>query len=226
MKKKSIFAPWLGVFETLRVEKGRAFFVEEHWKSLCRASRVLGLKPHFDLRPSAAELPKETGRLRWIITPTETRYLFSRESGRLPSTYSIDLAPQTLGSRNWDAQYKTVSYLTHWQARKSVKADEAILVNERGEVVSGAMSNLFWVQDGTIYTCARKTGCREGIVRAWVIKEFKVKEASISWDELRQADEIFLTNSWIGIMPVGRCGKRKMGKGKITHQVKRAYKEN
>ncbi len=56
------------------------------------------------------------------------------------------MAPQRLGSKNWDARHKTLSYLTHWQARREVEgvADEALLLNERGEVATGAMTNVFW----------------------------------------------------------------------------------
>ena len=51
------FRPWLGVFETICVRRGRPLFLEEHWQSLRRACRALGLKRPYDFRAQARELP-------------------------------------------------------------------------------------------------------------------------------------------------------------------------
>lgn len=217
-KKKlpSGFAPWLGVFETLRVENGRAQFVEEHWKSLRAAAKALGLKVGGDFRETGAQLPRQSGRLRWIVEATQSYVMFHPEPLRVKAAFTLAPAPQRVGSRNWDARYKTLSYLTHWQARQSVAADEALLLNEQGQVATGAMSNVFWVRGGKVFTPALDAGCRDGVVRQWVRRSVKVEEGLFTPEALTQAEEIFLTNSWIGIRPVGKWGRRVLRPGAVT----------
>ena len=43
--------------------------------------------------------------------------------------------------------------------------DEAITLNERGEIAAATMANIFWVKDGTVYTPALSTGAIAGITR-------------------------------------------------------------
>ncbi|PAW79816.1 MAG: hypothetical protein B9S32_00370 [Verrucomicrobia bacterium Tous-C9LFEB] len=217
------FHPWRGVFETLRVKNGRAEFVEEHWKNLRTAAKALGLKVSGDLRETGQELPRQSGRLRWVVETDQSYVMFHPESLTVKATYSLALAPQRVGSENWDARYKTLSYLTHWQARQSVKADEALLLNEYGEIASGAMSNVFWVTDGKVYTPSDEAGCREGVVRAWVLGQLKVQEGLFDLRDLEEADEVFLTNSWIGIRPVGQLGRHKIKTGPITRKLQQRF---
>src|SRR5471030_2359057 len=78
-KESGDFAPWLGVFETLRVVNGVPLFVAEHRLELGRAMDALGLKSEFDFEQARAGLPPLSGRWRWIVTPKETRTLFTEE---------------------------------------------------------------------------------------------------------------------------------------------------
>lgn len=222
------FAPWLGVFETLRVENGRVQFADEHWQSLKRAAKVLGLKVSGDLRKTSRELPKASGRLRWVVDSENTYALFSEEKMTVKAAFTLALAPQRVGSENWDARYKTLSYLTHWQARHSVKADEALLLNECGIIASGAMSNIFWVKHGLIYTPSVTAGCRAGVARQWIFGQSgrrKVREGEFVPEILDEADEIFLTNSWIGVRSVIQWQRRKLKVGPVTKRLQGEWKK-
>jgi branched-subunit amino acid aminotransferase/4-amino-4-deoxychorismate lyase len=118
------FAPWLGVFETLRVVEGTPLFVAEHLAELRRAMETLGLSTAFD--PSAArnELPRASGRWRWVVTSAEARTLFSPEEPVMPVLIEMALSPVRVGSANWDARFKTVSYLSHAQAATTARTPE------------------------------------------------------------------------------------------------------
>ena len=194
MKK---FVPWLGVFETLRVERGEAQFVEEHWLSIQRSAQALGLKIKTNFRKLRG--PSGTGRWRWIVTAEKSWAFFQPQSVRGPKRYTVSISPLRVGSQNWDARHKTLSYLTHWQAREQARTDEVILLNEHGEVASGAMSNVFWVRAGKIYTPSLECGCRAGVMRAQVMRLYAVEEVRASVQALRQAEQIFVSNSWIGL---------------------------
>ncbi len=93
----------------------------------------------------------------------------------------------------------------------SQKFDEALLSNDMGELVSACFANVFLVKDERILTPSRKSGCRAGVVREWVIKRRKVEERRIRQQDAVNADEIFLTNSWLGVMPIATLEGRPLG---------------
>lgn len=109
---------------------------------------------------------------------------------------------------------KTANYWFNTDALAQARArkfDEALLCNDFGELVSGCCANLFIVQDDRILTPPRAAGCRMGVVREWVIKRRKVEERRLRREDAVSADEIFLTNSWIGVMPVATLEGRPLG---------------
>lgn len=67
------------------------------------------------------------------------------------------------------------------------------------------------MKDDRILTPSRKSGCRAGVVREWVIQRRKVEERRLRREDAVTADEIFLTNSWLGIMPVATLEGRPLG---------------
>ncbi|QDQ42741.1 aminotransferase class IV [Methylacidiphilum kamchatkense] len=214
------FSPGFGVFETLRVENGTAFFVEEHWRSLLESAKTLGLYPKKDFRNESLHLPKEaSGKWRWIVGPREEKEFFEPLPVETKEGFSLEISEVRVGSRNWDSRLKTLSYLSHFQARLSVNADEAMLLNEQGQVVSGAMSNIFFVKKDKVFTPSLQTGCRNGVIRQWVMSQIEVAEEHFGPETLQAADEIFLTNSWIGIKPVVRFESKILKKGKITTEL-------
>src|SRR5277367_3839574 len=116
MKTSVDFAPWLGVFETLRVVDGVPLFMVEHRAELARAMEALGLKSEFDFEQARAGLPPLSGRWRWAVTPEGTRTLFTEEDKFAPEPVAVSVSPVRVGSCNWDARFKTLSYLSHAQA--------------------------------------------------------------------------------------------------------------
>jgi len=217
------FHPWLGVFETLCVRGGRPILLEEHWQSLCRACAELGLKRPCDFRPMTRELPKADGRWRWIVDSDGSSHSFQRERPARHVGLSLIPARVRVGSANLDARYKTLSYLAHWQARQENPKGEALLLNEHGQITSGARSNLFWVRGRRVFTPAEECGCRAGVVRGWVLGESRVKLARSRITALNHADEIFVTNSMLGICAVTRWRNRRLRIGPVTRMLREQY---
>lgn len=202
--ESSKFQPWLGLFETVWVTQGVPLFAEAHWDNLCEGAGYLGITPPKE-RPIKV-LGKTTGRLRWVLRSDESLEVmfYDEQPHKTRHDFSLALAPQRLGKHNWDARFKTLSYLTHAQARRSVHADEAILLNEDGHVATGAMSNLFWLYQGKLFTPPLEAGCRNGVIRRWLMANFPVEEALVTLDFLMQVDGIAVTNSCLGIQPAAR----------------------
>lgn len=235
-KPKPRFDPWRGVFETIRVDHGVAHFVRDHWLSLGIAAQALGLKIPHDFREDADALPRVSGRWRWIVDRNGCRTTFDEEDlpdwEAPPAGWSLSVAEQRVGSANWDARYKTLSYLTHMQAREQCETDEAILLNEREHVATGSMSNLIWRRGREVFTPDPKGGAREGVMLRWALREVAdmgliTVAGHFDLDDVMRADEIFLTNSLIGIQPVTHITDitdietRTLPAGEIALQLRR-----
>jgi branched-chain amino acid aminotransferase/4-amino-4-deoxychorismate lyase len=218
------FAPWLGVFETLRVVRGVPLFVAEHYTELLRAAEAQGLEVKFDPIKAAAALPRaESGRWRWIVTPDGTQTLFSREEIRATGAIELAVSPVRVGSANWDARFKTVSYLAHAQARSVANTPEVVLLNEHGHVASAASSNIFWRKAERLYTPAHEAGCRCGVVRGFVLWREMAEAGHFQLSDLLDADEIFLTNSLRGIVSVNRMAGRVILDSSLAEHLRKAY---
>lgn len=217
------FAPWLGVFETVRVIGGVPLFAAQHRDELERAAQALGLKPAFDLDQERGKLPPLSGRWRWIVTSLETRTLFTSEEPPALEPVALSVSPVRVGSHNWDARFKTLSYLSHAQAWKTASTPDAVLLNENGHVASGARSNIFWRRGDRLFTPAHEAGCRCGVVRGFVLQSREVERGHFPLGDLMEADEIFLTNSMRGIVSVDAVEGRRLGDFSCAVELRQRY---
>jgi len=110
--------------------------------------------------------------------------------------------------------------------------DEAILLNESGHVAEGATCNLFMVRKGKLITPSVTENVLEGITRDSVMelasRELRVQvvERAIDRSELYLCDELFLTGTAVGIVPVVRVDHRLVADGKVgavTADIRRLY---
>jgi branched-chain amino acid aminotransferase/4-amino-4-deoxychorismate lyase len=108
------------------------------------------------------------------------------------------------------SRLKTLSYLDNVLARDAARAagaDEALMLNTRGEAACAAAANIFWVDDGRLITPALACGALAGIMRAAVIATardlgIEAVEARAPLEALAGSQGAFLTNSLIGVRPV------------------------
>ncbi|MEM6601519.1 MAG: aminotransferase class IV, partial [Verrucomicrobiota bacterium] len=212
-----------GVFETLCVVRGKALFQDWHEEVMMRGAEALGIdrSPMFFIDGP----PAGTGIWRWYLTESGIEMLFDSSLPEVPYSYSLSTSSLKVNSASWDARYKTLSYLLHLQARQEADTDEAVLLNQRGELASASMANLFWVRDGILHTPEVEAGCREGVIRRWVLESAgsAVRQGRYPLEELHHADEIFLTNSRIGIQPVHDWEGKALKTGPLTSKLWKAY---
>jgi branched-subunit amino acid aminotransferase/4-amino-4-deoxychorismate lyase len=206
----------LGVFETLTVKSGAAQFHEWHEENLREAAQALGIKVP-DLSPLAST-PRGSGMWRWFLTPSGLRTAFTSGLAAVPESYRLGVSPIRLSSLAWESRYKTLSYLQHYQAWLQRDGDEMLLLNEHGEIASAAMASVFWFKDGVLHAPELACGCRNGVVRRWVLENFsgEIRQVRATLASLQDADEIFLTNSRIGVMPVVVFEGRNVVAGPLT----------
>ncbi|MCM8762155.1 MAG: aminotransferase class IV, partial [Candidatus Omnitrophica bacterium] len=105
---------------------------------------------------------------------------------------------------------KSLNYLENilarMEARKN-KCDDAILLNTSGYLTSATVSNLFFVKKGRLYTPSLKCGVLKGTIRGLIFdtskrNDIEIQEGRYTLDDLKDADEIFLTNTLMGVMPI------------------------
>jgi branched-chain amino acid aminotransferase len=116
---------------------------------------------------------------------------------------------------------KTINYLENVLAAQEASVqgcDEGLMLNGRNHIACGSRSNLFAMLDGVLYTPPLEDGVLPGIVRAVVLEMAKVlhlkhRQAPLWVYDLPRITEAFITNSLIGVMPLGRIGEQKIGDG-------------
>ena len=218
------FRHGVGVFETVRVKDGQARWWDWHVESIRESAQALGLKI---AEKGLSKVPSGFGLWRWFVTETGTRSWWSEGVELPPAKYKLQRATTGVWSTSWEARYKTLSYLNRIQARKESEGNdtEVVLLNEKGELASASMANLFWVKKGVIRTPARDCGCRGGTVRRWVLEKSgrRVEEGKWGMEELDGAEEIFLTNARIGIKPVAAWQGKKMAEAEVAQSLGEAF---
>jgi len=129
---------------------------------------------------------------------------------------------------------KSTNFLNNIQAKiEAIRAGayEGIMLNWEGYVAEGTISNIALVKKGVLYTPHAKTGILEGVTRDLVLRlatknKIPVKETLLIPQEFLAADECFITNTTMEIMPVTRIDRKVIGSGKpgpVTALLSEAY---
>jgi 4-amino-4-deoxychorismate lyase len=130
---------------------------------------------------------------------------------------------------------KSHHYLNNIVAKREIGAEnevEGVFLNEKGYLAEGIVSNIFWVKKGIIFTPSIQTGILNGITRQFVIQlatthGILVEEGEFLLDDLREADEMFMTNSIQEIVALDRLeGVKEFAgvQGDVTGLLFRKYK--
>jgi branched-subunit amino acid aminotransferase/4-amino-4-deoxychorismate lyase len=224
-------------FETVRVYGGRPFRIDDHLARLAASGARLGLPaidPE-DVKALAWLALEHAGRpevaLRFYVTP-------GREGKGEPLALALvtDLPPDLEEVRlrglqviAVDAQsaaliggVKSTSYALNMVAVDEARrrgADDAVFVGGSGEVLEGPTTNIWWRQDGTLFTPSLELGILAGVTRAVLIEAaprlgYEVQEGAFPLEELAAADEAFTTSSVREVMPVVQLDGAAIGDGR------------
>jgi branched-subunit amino acid aminotransferase/4-amino-4-deoxychorismate lyase len=223
----------MSVFESLRVTGGEAEFLEKHVARLVQAcaEREIALDDGA-LPPVGALFSGQSGFARIYVTagdggpsaPAEAPRVFVLLEDRAPPG-ADDAWEIGLHEESYHAPFgglKTANYWFNCDALAQARGrgfDETLLFNDRAELVSACMANVFVVRDDRISTPPRSSGARAGVIREWVIGRRKVEERRLRREDVVNADEIFLTSSWIGVMPVATLEGRPLGARMIAPRL-------
>ncbi|HEU65840.1 MAG TPA: hypothetical protein ENN57_04135 [Chloroflexi bacterium] len=134
------------------------------------------------------------------------------------------------------SRLKTTCYVENILARMAARAagcDEAILLNEQGYLAEGSTTNVFLVSKGELITPSLESGVLPGITREAVLEiartlNIKPMERQVQLKELVEAEEAFVTNSIVELMPLTWFESKPIGSGKpgeLTKKLLAAYRK-
>ncbi|WP_195264205.1 aminotransferase class IV [Clostridium sp. 1001275B_160808_H3] len=220
-----------GVFETILV-KEKPIFLEKHINRLNNGINTLQIGELVeveDINNLIKDFNIENCALKIVVTEKnivlETRELVYK-SGDYLRGFSLKIAGTIKNSTSKLTYIKSMNYLENILEREEAIKEgynEVIFLNEKGYVCEGSLSNIFIVKNGTIFTPKVSSGLLPGIVRDYVIRNHNVIEKEINLDEIMNADEIFITNSLLGIMGVSKFENRILTENKITIKIREKY---
>ncbi len=251
-----------GIFEGIRFYNSRVFRLEEHLERLWDSARSILLEIPMSQRAMTEALLEtirqndlREGYIRLIVTRGVGNLGLNPEQCKAPSviiiTAQIALYPEavyrnglsvvTCATRRTNPSalnpaVKSLNYLNNVMARieaNLANADEALMLNDEGNVAECTADNVFIVKRGQIFTPPITAGALRGITRSVVFEiaaetGIKVTEADITRHDVFIADEAFLTGTAAEIIPVVKADGRPIGTGKpgpITARMIARFRE-
>jgi branched-subunit amino acid aminotransferase/4-amino-4-deoxychorismate lyase len=247
-----------GVFTTVGVYNGKPFLWPAHWRRLNEHAERLSIScDEFDEASVGLALNKllsvnsvQNGRARVILLARSSQHVWQAEP---PGAHKTDLlimtgeqqkvsdagitlavSPNRFNTFSPLAGIKSLNYLDHvlsWEEAHARDFDEAVMLNERGEIVSATMANIFWVTSGTVHTSALSCGAIAGVTRARVIalaaEHFiPLVEGVYEMQDLAEADEIFLSSASLGVAIVTTLDFRgySVATGSVAARLDQAFR--
>ena len=221
-----------GVFETILV-KEKAIFLDEHIERLNKSINALSLGKAInkdDVISFINENNIKNKALKIVVTEKNlvyaTRDIKYKDEDYIDG-FKVSISEVLRNSTSRVVAFKTLNYLENiieYELCQSSGFNEAIFFNELGNLCEGCTSNIFIVKNKKIYTPPVKDGLLPGVVRNWVIKNFQVKETRITKEELLNSDEVFLTNSLVGVIKVSSI-EDKLFDSEVVKEIKKQYDE-
>lgn len=239
----------LGLFETMLAVDGKLLFAERHLARLRSGHETLGWPVDF---PAFQEIATQllvhnglgTGRARVRLTVTGGSgpiHDLTPGADRLVwmSAFPALVPPESLSAclSRWSrnefsplAGLKCASYSENLIAldhARRIGFDETVFLNTAGHLCEAATANLFLVKNGTLFTPALNSGCLPGVTREVIIElalemGIPCEAPDLTVNHLEAADELFLTSSTIGVMPVSRFGERALEPGPVSCRLREA----
>lgn len=240
-----------GVFETIAVHHGQPLLWQQHIARLLDGCERLDIRPAPDpesLRHQADELCADAQQavLKVLVTRGESGRGYAIPTQCRPNrivmlsswpTYPREYANTGVELRICDmrisrnpalAGIKHLNRLEQVLARSEWQSEyaEGLMLDEEGNIIEGTMTNLFLCSQGTLLTPDLSRSGVTGIMRAAVLDRAKkmslpCQVTSITHEMLNSAEEVFLTNSIIGIWPVRRIGSIQYDVGDTTRRLQK-----
>ncbi len=247
----------IGLFETMRAVGGKVFGLREHLARLNKSAEALTIFNSYsdeqiekaisqllvtnELTEARLRLSISNGPVQTDGTALTNLLITAATFAPYPDEYydkgvRVILTDFRQNSQDPFSGHKTTCYGPRLTALKNAHeklAAEALWFTTENALAEGSISNVFLVKDGTLYTPPVNTPVLPGIARKTVIDiaeelDINCYENPLRIDDLLGADEIFLTNVIMEVLPVVAVEAHTVGEGnpgEITKKIAQQYKE-
>lgn len=227
-----------GVFETILIKNRRPLYLEAHLKRMVMGLRRLNIFCKVPMqrfksfieedildaneRDGVLRISATRGRSNGILSLYETstpNFIFEIKplGDQPPLEIDLIIAAERRNEFSAISTIKTLNYLSNLSARQEatrLKAFDAIMLNTSGDVAECTSANIFAIFKNELITPPLESGILPGITRGIVLSlavAAKLQETSrkITPNELAKANEVFITNSIKGILPVKKIDQRE-----------------
>ena len=226
-----------GVFELVRTYNGRPFFLKEHIERLHHSAEEIGLHMPWTtaelvdiVKVSLAKNSYREANIRIVVTGgSSPDFITPQDKPRLLVLISsLPALPQnwyregvkiiTRVTNRFKPGVKSINYIPATVALEEARqkgAIEALYLDRQDYVLEGTPSNIFAFLGNTLVTPGRDilSGITRQVVLDVAVKHFKVQIRNIARRELLEADEVFITGTNKGIVPVVQVDDTRIGNG-------------
>src|SRR5271170_7305444 len=243
-----------GVFSTLRVADGVLFAFERHWERMQRDAA----KVHVPFPQDPAQLKSQLLRLveansAWNATlrvvvvrnrggmfegpDLERDYdvlAFTKDLNPWGNSVRLAIKPNARHAANEFSGCKILSWsqnLTWYEEARARGFDEAVLLNERGEVSECTSANIFAATGGEVCTPPLDSGCLPGVTRELLLEVvrvpgIKVLERALTPRDLERADQVFITSTTRDLLPATFIeGLNARNEGSVVDRLVKALED-
>ena len=235
-----------GLFETMRAHKGKIVYFDQHLARIKKSCAKFNIRLPYSfvqIKKQIINAIKKSklndARVRLIISKTGAKVdisiVIKRYNPPSYKKYKSGFRVDLVGSRQKENSALAIHKITDrklyeraFEKAKRAGFDEALILNDRGNICEASRSNIFFVKDKLLFTPNLGCGCLPGITRQVILdlakrKKIKLRNGRFTLQDLLVADEAFLTNSLIGVMPLAAVRKEQIKKGAITRYFMSQY---
>ncbi len=243
----------LGVFETFRIYEGEPFLFPFHYRRLKDSLKELWIELQYNeeqLKVILQELltanklknayvrlnvSAGNGEIGLQVSPytSPNTIIFMKE---LPPRQEVVekrgvILETPRNTPEGTYRLKSHHYLNNVNGKREIGADvgtEGIFLTKEGYVAEGVVSNLFFVKGNTVYTPSLETGILNGITRQFILSLLEglcipYQEGLYTVQELKAADEVFVTNSIQEIVSLSHIDEVAYAKREVTDMLRKIY---
>jgi len=223
------------VFETIRTYNQKIFRLDDHLARLYVSADIVRMKPKWNFKQTyetvVKTLEKKKGwkdsKIRVILSKEDLIVMIEEIQEKPVEMYKKGVKLVSFHGKRNMPHAKTLADCFSYVAKQyavSCGVYESVLVDEKTYVRECAYSNIFWVNGGEVYTTNKEI--LFGITRETVIEiAGECTFEGIKFKSLINADEVFITQSTSGILPVSEINGAKIGSGKPGSITKKLMKK-
>ena len=243
-----------GVWEGIRLHKGKFLHLETHLSRLYKGAKLLDIKLNLPLEKVKQALI-ETVKINNMYTDVHIRLIVSRGIKKTPYQHpKVTVGPPNIviipefkkvniddinkgitlvlvkTIRDYRVQNPQINSLSKHNCiaacieAAKLGADEGIMLDPKNNVSTCNSTNLFIVRNNEVWT-SKGMYCLKGVTRGTIIKickenNLKIFEKNFSYKEVESADEVFVTGTFAGVIPVVKVGDKVISNSKIGEITK------